>query len=217
MTIPSVLVIDAGLGNIGSVIASLNRLECSVFRARDPREIEDPALYSHVILPGVGAFTAGMTALNTAGWSTWIKDTWRPLHKPLLGICLGMQLLATEGYEGCIDNIPTHGLGLIPGTVKLLDVSSDFVLPHIGWNSLHWLVNSSALMNGVPEGADMYFVHSYSFVPTTASHLHAQSDYGGFFSAIVVNECFMGVQFHPEKSQRFGKQLISNFLNFTSC
>ena len=217
MSGPSVLLIDAGLGNIGSVKSALDRHHCTVLRVRDPSTIKDPSLFTHVILPGVGAFTAGMSALDSTGWSSWIIDTWVPLNKPLLGICLGMQLLATEGYEGCLGSIPTKGLGLIPGTVKLLYVPSTLVLPHVGWNSLKSIDDSSILMNQIPEGADMYFVHSYQFIVANEQNLTAVSDYGGSFAAIVVNDCYMGVQFHPEKSQRFGKQLISNFLNYKSC
>ena len=214
---PSVLVIDAGMGNIGSVVAALQRHDCSVQRSAKPPTPESTNAFSHTILPGVGSFTAGMEALRASGWEVWIKQMWCQADRPLLGICLGMQLLASEGVEGAADGCVVAGLDLIPGRVERLNVASDLVLPHVGWNALHWHTPASPLAPGLPEGGDMYFVHSYAFEPSDTAHGLAATDYGGSFTAVVgLGACF-GVQFHPEKSQRLGRRLLENFLAFPAC
>lgn len=214
---PSVLVVDAGLGNIGSVVAGLQRHDCSVQRLPQPPSPQAIDTFSHAILPGVGAFTAGMEALKASGWEAWIKQIWCQTDRPLLGICLGMQLLASEGVEGMPDGDGVSGLGLIPGRVERLSASSDLVLPHVGWNGLHWHSPASPLAQGLPEGGDMYFVHSYAFRPSDPAHGLAASDYGKSFTAVVGRGACYGVQFHPEKSQRLGRRLLENFLALPSC
>lgn len=212
MSRPSVLVIDAGLGNIGSVVAALQRHDCSFQRTIQPPSLEASDAFTHAILPGVGAFAAGMQALKASGWEAWIKKMWCQADRPLLGICLGMQLLASEGLEGAVDGGGVAGLDLIPGCVERLSVASDFVLPHVGWNALHWHLPASRLAQGLPEAGDMYFVHSYAFRPSDPTHGLAVSDYGGSFTAVVGRGACFGVQFHPEKSQRLGRRLLENFL-----
>ena len=214
---PSVLVMDAGLGNIGSVVAGLQRHNCSVQRSPHPPSIEATDAFSHAVLPGVGAFAAGMEALKTSGWEAWIKEIWCQSDRPLLGICLGMQLLASEGIEGALGGNPVDGLDLIPGRIERLRVASDLVLPHVGWNALRWHPIGSRLAQGIPEGGDMYFVHSYAFQPSDPSHELAVADYGGNFTAVVGRGSFYGVQFHPEKSQRLGHRLLENFLALPPC
>lgn len=217
MNRPSVLVINAGLGNIGSVLAALQRQDCFSERLETPPTPETSCDYTHVILPGVGSFAAGMTALRTSGWDVWIKEVWCQINRPFLGICLGMQLLASEGKEGSSKDAVVAGLDLIPGRVDRLNVDSDLVLPHVGWNALHWNRPSMALSRGLPEGGDMYFVHSYAFQPLDPSHELAFSNYGQRFSAVVGSGYFYGVQFHPEKSQRLGRRLLENFLVLPPC
>jgi len=213
----SVLVIDAGLGNIGSVVAALKRHDCSVQRLPQPPTPEATDTFTHAVLPGVGAFAAGMEALKASGWEAWIKQMWCQADRPLLGICLGMQLLASEGVEGAPDDAGVAGLDLIPGRVERLSLASDLVLPHVGWNALHWHSPRSALAHGLPEGGDMYFVHSYAFRPSDSGHGLAASDYGGSFTAVVGRGACYGVQFHPEKSQRLGRCLLENFLALPPC
>jgi glutamine amidotransferase len=214
---PSVLVIDAGLGNIGSVVAALQRHDCAVKRLPQPPSPEATAAFTHAVLPGVGAFAAGMEALKGSGWGAWIRGVWCQADRPLLGICLGMQLLAGEGTEGAPKGGVVAGLDLIPGRVERLSVDSDLVLPHVGWNALYWQGPASPLAQGLPESGDMYFVHSYAFQPVDPAHGLAASDYGDRFTAVVGRGSCYGVQFHPEKSQRLGRRLLANFLALPPC
>ena len=128
-----------------------------------------------------------------------------------------MQLLASEGTEGASKDGVTSGLDLIPGRVDRLNADPDLVLPHVGWNELHWCKPSSALAEGLPDGGDMYFVHSYAFHPGDPAHGLAESDYGEQFTAVVGRSSCYGVQFHPEKSQRLGRRLLQNFLALSPC
>lgn len=217
MSRPRVLVIDAGLGNIGSVMAALQRENCTTELVQKPPPPETTADFTHAVLPGVGSFAAGMEALSESGWDVWIKQVWSQSDRPLMGICLGMQLLASEGTEGSPEGVVVAGLDLIPGRVDRLSVDPDLALPHVGWNSLHWHTSSSALGQGLPEGGDMYFVHSYVFQPSDLAHRLAVSDYGQRFTAVVGRGACYGVQFHPEKSQRLGRRLLANFLALSPC
>ena len=217
MTRPQVLVIDAGLGNIGSVVAALQRQDCVVRRLKEPPAPQLQPSFTHVVLPGVGAFAAGMQALNSTGWTSWIKNVWLEADRPLLGICLGMQLLASHGVEGSPQGSDVAGLDLVPGRVERLLINSQLVLPHVGWNSLHWNQSGHVLSESLPEGGDMYFVHSYAFRTLAPADCLAVSEYGDEFTAVVGRGLCFGVQFHPEKSQRLGRRLLTNFLGMTSC
>jgi len=217
MNRPRVLVIDAGLGNIGSVMSALQRHDCTAERVHKPPASASTFDYTHAVLPGVGSFASGIEALRASGWEIWIKDVWCKADRPFLGICLGMQLLATDGMEGSNENDAVPGLDLIPGRVDRLDVDPQLVLPHVGWNSLHWQIPSNPLSLGLPDRGDMYFVHSYTFKPCDPSHELAISDYGRNFTAVVGRGPCYGVQFHPEKSQRLGRLLLANFLALQAC
>lgn len=209
---PNVMIIDAGLGNVGSVIAALQRQECSILRACIPPESSQLSSITHLILPGVGAFNAGMSALKKSGWEQWIKDIWADIDRPLLGICLGMQLLASQGSEGSNHDNSVNGLDLIPGKVDRLNTPDDLVLPHVGWNSLEWKDKSMKIAEGLPNSGDMYFVHSYRFETKFQDHCLAVTNYGEKFCSVACKDKFYGVQFHPEKSQRLGSRLLKNFL-----
>ena len=217
MVSPKVLVIDAGLGNIGSVVAALNRHNCSTERRKQVPPPQSALAYTHAVLPGVGSFAAGMDALQKSGWESWIKEVWCTAEKPFLGICLGMQLLATRGNEGSTEGLEIPGLNLIPGEVTQLDIDRDLALPHVGWNSLYWHKTTSPISFNVKEGGDMYFVHSYAFKTQEKSDSLAYSNYGKKFTAVVGRGSCYGVQFHPEKSQRLGFRVLENFLNLPSC
>lgn len=216
---PHVLVIEAGLGNIGSVCAALERLGVANTCHREPPPVDASASLSHLLLPGVGSFQAGMAALESQGWDLWIKSSWLPSGRPLLGICLGMQLLATSGSEGSSTGSPIGGLDLIPGHVSPLQVGPDLVLPHVGWNSVNWQQADLPLAAGFPDGGDVYFVHSFAFSPAHSEHALALCDYGGMFTAVVGDPSrnIWGMQFHPEKSQKLGRRLLENFLALGPC
>lgn len=212
-----VLIVDAGLGNIGSVVAAYERLGVRNFRIRKPPS--DIAYYTHLILPGVGSFSAGMDSLNSLGWSDWLKDVWLPTGRPLLGICLGMQLLASRGFEGSDSGDSIPGLDLISGNIVLMSPSQNLVLPHVGWNSVHWSNTITPLSLDINSGCDFYFVHSYTFRCDDDSNCLATSHYGSQFSAVVsdISRNVWGMQFHPEKSQKFGKCLLQNFIALNPC
>jgi glutamine amidotransferase len=202
----SVLIIDYGMGNLGSVRRSLEECGANVIVSDNPTALETATL---IVLPGVGSFAQGMDHLKTRGWIETIRKAALDEHIPLLGICLGMQLLADMGNEG--GNI--QGLGLIPGKVKKLTKDSPQTrIPHIGWNEVY-TTRINSLFNGIANGSDFYFVHSYHFVVEKKEHIIATSPYCGDIVSAVMAENIFGVQFHPEKSSRPGFQLLRNFLN----
>ncbi|MCS5698056.1 imidazole glycerol phosphate synthase subunit HisH [Cyanobium sp. FGCU-52] len=219
MTSAQVLVIEAGLGNLGSVCAALDRLGVHATRLSSPPQAPNDPPFTHLLLPGVGSFSAGMAALRQRGWVDWIRGSWLPTGRPMLGICLGMQLLASRGFEGSASGEPIPGLDLIPGDVTQLLVGPDLVLPHVGWNSLSWLHPQLPLAAGFPQAGDVYFVHSYSFAPSLSQQALATCDYGVTFTAVVGDPAtnVWGMQFHPEKSQKLGRGLLQNFLSLPPC
>jgi len=195
-------IVDIGIANIGSLHRCLNDIVESVTLIRTPSEL---AAIDRLILPGVGSFPEAMTRLRNCDLVTPIGEFVSVSRKPLLGICLGMQLLATVGEE----YRETKGLGLIEGRVKKLEPKS-IRIPHMGWNSVQFL-EQSLLLEGIPDNHDFYFVHSYMFVPKERKAILAVTEYGEQFCAIVQQDNIFGVQFHPEKSSIMGQRLISNF------
>ena len=199
-----VLIIDYGMGNLGSVRRSFEECGADVQILKDPQEFNGA---SRVVLPGVGSFKDGMEHLENRGWVDFIN--WMIEEKlPLLGICLGMQLLAEKGYEG--GQVP--GLGVIGGEVVRMDPQSDEErIPHVGWDDV-CVTQSTPLFSDIPNESDFYFVHSYHFVPVCEDRIIATTPYcGGVVSAVQKNNVF-GVQFHPEKSSKSGRKLLENFL-----
>ncbi|GAM09650.1 imidazole glycerol phosphate synthase subunit HisH [Geobacter sp. OR-1] len=198
------LIVDYGMGNLGSVRRAFEECGADVFISGNPSDI---SVADHIVLPGVGAFADGMTALNAAGWVDALRRSTTEMI-PLLGICLGMQLLADRGFEGG----ETEGLGLIPGEVRRLEPdSAETRIPHVGWNEVHPRC-ANPLFSAIAEGTDFYFVHSYHFIPLTADDIAATTPYCGTFVSALNRGTVFGTQFHPEKSSRAGFQVIRNFL-----
>ncbi len=193
----SVVLVDSGGTNIGSVQYALQRLGVEARMSDDAAEIRAA---SRVILPGVGAAAPGMARLREAG----LIEVVRGLTQPVLGVCLGMQLLFAHSEES-----DTSCLGLIPGSLRLFPRSTGLRVPHMGWNSLSKRV-ASPLLCDIDDGAFAYFVHSYA--APVGDYTLASTDYGGEFSAVVQRGNFHGAQFHPERSAAVGATLLRNFL-----
>lgn len=200
------LVIDYGMGNLGSVRRSLEECGAVVTVSGDPRDLEKA---DSLVLPGVGAFRDGMRHLEEKGLAEMIRKVTKEQRTPLLGICLGMQLLGEWGEEGG----RTAGLSLIAGEVKRLETKEPSErIPHVGWNEVNPR-NSSPLFEGIPPCADFYFVHSYAFFPAGEEVCAATTPYCGKFVSAVASKNIYGVQFHPEKSSKNGFRLLKNFLS----
>ncbi|WP_338554032.1 imidazole glycerol phosphate synthase subunit HisH [Paenibacillus sp. KS-LC4] len=199
-----IAIIDYGMGNLHSVSKAVERLGYEAVVTADPQEI---LAADGAILPGVGAFGDAMGNLRETKLDEVVKQ-YAASGKPLLGICLGMQLLFTASEEYG-DN---EGLGLLPG--KVIRFQGDYKIPHMGWNKLSFEQGQSPLFAGLTEG-HVYFVHSFHARPEQGSDLLATTDYYQQVTAIVGREQVYGMQFHPEKSGELGMQLLGNFLALT--
>jgi imidazole glycerol-phosphate synthase subunit HisH len=195
-------IVDYGMGNLFSVSKALERLDADYFISGDKEELLGA---DALLLPGVGSFRDAMEVLQ----ADTIKE-FAATGKPLLGICLGMQLL----FEDSDENGLTKGLGLLPGKVRRFPgtnaAGENYKVPHMGWNKLEF-VNSSPLLNGLEEDY-VYFVHSYYVSAENSEVLLAKSDYYEEVSAVVGKDNIFGMQFHPEKSSKLGMALLKNFL-----
>jgi glutamine amidotransferase len=192
-----IVIVACGGANIASLQFALERLEAPAEVSSDPDRIRGA---SHIILPGVGAALDAMKRLRSSGLDTLIPS----LTQPVLGICLGMQLLHESSEEG-----PAQCLGIIPGaTVRLTDAPGRPV-PHMGWNTLD-IERPSPLLEGIGMQEHAYFVHSYAVPPSAATV--ASCRYGAVFSACVARRNFYGVQFHPERSAAAGARVLRNFI-----
>lgn len=213
-----VAIIDYGSGNLRSAEKAVERclqdmgLERSVIVTSCPEMV---ASADHIILPGVGAFgdsIRGLRALD--GMVDCLEQVVIKKGRPFLGICVGMQLMASEGHEHGI----YKGLDWIRGRVEPLNMpeGENLKVPHMGWNQIEIAGEhkSHPLFEGIKDGDHVYFVHSYQFEADDPRHILARTDYGGPVSAVVGRDNIIGTQFHPEKSQRVGLQLIGNFLKW---
>ena len=199
-----ITMIDYGIGNYRSVIKGFEHIGATVHLTRDVDEIANA---DKLALIGVGAFRATMDALNERGHIA-------PIHHavqkgtPLIGICVGMQVLFDDSTEFG----HTQGLGLIPGTVRKFPEVKGLKVPHMGWNQLAHNGSAEILQSVQPNGY-AYFVHSYYCAPTNPNHSTAVTDYGVQFASVVNRDNVYGIQFHGEKSQQVGLQILKNFAN----
>jgi glutamine amidotransferase len=192
------VIVDSGGANISSLRFALGRLGCAAPLTADPGLIRQA---SHVFLPGVGAADEAMTRLEHSG----LAELLRTLEQPVLGICLGMQLL----FEASDEDGGRDCLGIIPGYVRRIPGGPDRPVPHMGWN-LTSLSVDCRLFEGLPAAAHFYYVHSYAAPP--GPDTVAVADYGGEFTAVVAHGNFHGAQFHPERSGPAGARVLENFL-----
>ena len=198
-------IVDYSMGNLRSVQKAFELLGVTAKIIASPDEIRRA---DKLVLPGVGAFADAIAILESSGQADAIKDFIRA-QRPLLGICLGLQLLMEKGYE----DGEHAGLGIVPGDCVRFSVDqppTNLKVPHMGWNSVQPQGNVP-LFKGIESGTHYYFVHSYFVRPTDTRHVAARSDYGGEFTAAICRDNVMAVQFHPEKSQAAGRMILKNF------
>lgn len=208
-------VIDYGVGNLGSVVRALEVLRVTpllVNRATDMHAADC------LILPGVGNFADCVRMLEAGQWITALKEEVVGFNKPLLGVCVGMQLLADSSTEGAVNGERVMGLGFVPGQVKhLAAMGCQFRVPHVGWNAVNSTQAQDHLFNEIPAETDFYFVHSYAFEAKNASDVIATTQHGISVTAAVRRGHVWGTQFHPEKSSKAGFKVLKNFIEGPSC
>ena len=195
-------IIDYGVGNLRSVEKAFAATGSPAVVTSDEGVLRKA---ERLVLPGVGAFGACMNALTERGFDTLVRER-VAAGTPLLGVCVGMQLLFEESEEFGA----TRGLGLLPGRVRRFP--DDLIVPHVGWNQIHQRV-SHPLFDGVGDASFFYFVHSYYCEPARDEVVLGETDYGVTYASVVAQENLCGVQFHPEKSQAAGLRLLANFAN----
>jgi glutamine amidotransferase len=208
-----IAVIDYGLGNIKAFLNIYKRLNIEHCSASSPGMLSEA---THIILPGVGAFDHAMLKLQSSGMLDVLTEKVLNKNVPVLGICVGMQILANSSEEGALP-----GLGWISGSVKKFThdttgISSRFPLPHMGWNDVS-LAKESGIFAGVSSTPRFYFLHSFYFECAESTSSIATSEYGYKFTCAVQSENIYGVQFHPEKSHHDGVQLLRDFANIKPC
>ena len=200
----SVCILDYGSGNVGSVLNMLQFLKYKCFVSNDPENIKKS---SHIILPGVGSYGASMEKIKKSIPLDILENEVFKRKKPFLGICVGMQVLSEKGYE-----YGEHqGLGWIKGEVNKLE-TNNLPLPHIGWQEIQ-IIKSSPIFLNIKNSIDFYFLHSFVLKVKDENLIISKSNYNENFCSAIQSKNVFGVQFHPEKSQKAGMQLLNNFLN----
>lgn len=199
---PRVAIIDYGVGNLRSVEKAFTAAGCAAVVSSDLSVLRQA---ERLVLPGVGAFGACMNALVERGFDVLVRDR-VAAGTPLLGVCVGMQLLFEESEEFGA----TRGLGLLPGRVRRF--SDDLVVPHVGWNQIRQRA-PHPLFDAVADASFFYFVHSYYCEPRVDELVIGETEYGITYASVVAQGNLCGVQFHPEKSQAAGLRLLANFAN----
>ena len=206
----NVTIVDYKSGNISSVINSFKQAAKNKVKLEVTSDLNKIKLSDKLVLPGQGSFKSCIDSLNSInGLNDTLKDFVIINKKPLLGICVGLQMFADVGYE----EAETKGLGWIPGKVlKINNQNGKFKLPHIGWNEID-IVKESKIFKEIKNKSHMYFLHSYEFIPEDKSVILATTDYSSKIVCSVEKDNLFGTQFHPEKSDKEGLKIIKNFLN----
>ncbi len=208
-------IVDYNAGNIKSVERALGFLKADYILSKNPKDLEKA---DKLIFPGVGEAAYAMDQLKKTGFDLFLKD-WAKAQKPLMGICLGSQIIFDWSEEGDVEC-----LGLLHGKVnhfktvyKNNGIESNLKIPHMGWNNLEYINGSSALFDGVDKNSDFYFVHSYLIQPDDVTIVKAYADYGVKVPACVSQGSITAFQFHPEKSGKAGLKILQNFIGGASC
>ena len=206
----NIAIVDYNSGNISSVINSFQEVAKDKVNIEVTSDLNKIKTSDKVVLPGQGSFKSCVEALNNIdGLVDTLNEFVINYKKPLLGICVGLQMFADIGYE----EIETRGLGWIPGKVSKIDnQNGKYKLPHIGWNQIDILKNSKIFKN-IENNSHMYFVHSYEFIPEDKNVILATTNYSSKIVCAVEKENIIGTQFHPEKSDKLGLQIIKSFIN----
>jgi glutamine amidotransferase len=206
----NVTIVDYNSGNISSVINSFKEVAKEKVNIKVTSDLDKIKSSDKVVLPGQGSFKSCVDALNNInGLVDTLNDFAVSNKKPLLGICVGLQMFADIGYEGT----ETKGLGWISGKVSKIDnKNGEYKLPHIGWNQIN-IVKDSKIFKNIENNSHMYFVHSYEFIPKDKNVISATTDYSSNIVCSVEKENIFGTQFHPEKSDKIGLKIINNFIS----
>lgn len=195
-------ILDLNLGNLRSVANSIYEMGFDYLLISNKNQMAE---VTHLIIPGVGYFPRAISNLIHADLMDATIE-FRESGRPILGICLGMQLFATLSYEGG----ETKGLNFIPGFVQRFKAPQALRIPHIGWNTVHFQ-QSHPIFEGIKDKRDFYFVHSYHYSCENQGHVFGATEYGALFPSIIIENQVIGFQFHPEKSQKNGLALLENF------
>ena len=206
----NVTIVDYKSGNISSVINSFKEVAQDKVKIEVTSDVSKIKLSDKVVLPGQGSFKSCVDALKSInGLVDSLNDFVMINKKPLLGICVGLQMFADVGYE----ETETKGLGWISGKVtKINNQNGKYKLPHIGWNQIN-ILKGSKIFKDIKDKSHMYFVHSYEFIPVDKNFIAATTDYSSNHVCAVEKENIFGTQFHPEKSDKIGLKIIDNFIN----
>ncbi|HDV5771656.1 TPA: imidazole glycerol phosphate synthase subunit HisH [Legionella pneumophila] len=198
-------ILDLKSGNLRSVANSVYELGFDYIVLEDKNHMDD---ITHLIIPGVGHYYTAINHLNETGLIEVLNQFYES-KRPILGICLGMQLLSSIGHEGGV----TTGLNFIPGIVQRFAISPPLRIPHIGWNTVSFQ-KQHPVFEGIKDKRDYYFVHSYHYICEEENHVLGTTEYGTSFPSIINKQHVIGLQFHPEKSQKNGLALLENFCNW---
>ena len=206
----NVTIVDYNSGNISSVVNSFKEVTKNKINLKVTSDLQEIRSSDKIVLPGQGSFKSCVDALNAIdGLLETLNEFVINDKKPLLGICVGLQMFADVGYE----EVETKGLGWISGKVSKIDnQNGKFKLPHIGWNQIN-IVKDSKIYKDIENNSHMYFVHSYEFLPNDKNVISATTDYSSNIICSVEKENIFGTQFHPEKSDKIGLKIIDNFVN----